>query len=276
MNRNLTDYQRRLAEHRLMFDHPLAADLEEALRRASLACAENGKKETELIDLFCGLYLHYQKDISDHFSGDFEPVLTKTFPKHRSGVEGLIPDAILEKATKDDDSGGFIFSVKHSDDVLRLLWLATGLANAVGKRTSLKDVLAALTQDRRWTDELSKHGLTSAHKIANFDLDVVTVVFHSTTHMNATWPRRMKFQNDGTLKSPFSLEVKTPSGGFQPVRSGKVKLNGAKIAEVAWPDVPVMSVPVELVQSNDVELELDGPTFGSIEMTIKGTLGSAD
>jgi hypothetical protein len=48
----LTTYQRRLAEHRMMFDHPLASDLEEALRRASLACAENGNKETGLIEFF--------------------------------------------------------------------------------------------------------------------------------------------------------------------------------------------------------------------------------
>ena len=34
-----------------MFDHPLAPDLDEALRRASLACAENGKTETGLIEL---------------------------------------------------------------------------------------------------------------------------------------------------------------------------------------------------------------------------------
>jgi hypothetical protein len=41
---SLTDYQRRLAEHRIMFDHPLAPDVEEAVHRASLACAENPRK----------------------------------------------------------------------------------------------------------------------------------------------------------------------------------------------------------------------------------------
>jgi len=103
----LTAYQRNLAEHRIMFDHPLASDLEEALRRTSLACAENGKKETGLIEFFCGLYLHCRKGVSDHFNGDFDAVLTRTFPKHRYGVEGLVPDAILEKAAGDDESGGF-------------------------------------------------------------------------------------------------------------------------------------------------------------------------
>ena len=270
---SLTDYQRRLAEHRIMFDHPLAPDLEEALRRASLACAENEKQETDLIDLFCGLFLQYGREVSDHFSGDFDAVLQRTFPKHRFGVEGLIADAILEKATTDDDSGGFFYSVKHSDETLRLLWLATALANAVGKRASLKDVLAALTQNRGWRDELSRHGLTPAHKVANFESDVETVLFH-TTLMHGTWPRRFEFRNDGTLKPPFMLEVRTPSGGFQPVRAAEIKLNGKKVAEITWPATPIVNTDVELNPSNTVEVELDGPTFGSIECTIRGTSGT--
>jgi hypothetical protein len=267
----LTDYQRRLAEHRIMFDHPLAPDLDEGLRRASLACAENGKKETDLIELFCALYLHYQREVSDHFIGDFRSLLSRTFPKHRYGDEGLIPDAMLEKITTDDEAGGFVYSVKHTDEVLRLLWLATALANGVGKRTSLKDVLAALTQDRRWTNELSRHGLTLAHKVANFELDIGTVVFHGDAHMNAAWPRRLEFQHDEALKPPFTLEVKTPSGGFQPVRTAQIKLNGKKVAEIAWPAAAMASAVVELDASNRIELELDGPTFGSIEFTIRGT-----
>jgi hypothetical protein len=269
-----TDYQRRLAEHRIMFDHPLAPDVEEAVRRASLACAENGKKETDLLELFCGLYLHYQRELSDHFSGDFDTVLRRTFPKHRYGIKGLVPDAVLEKVTTDDESGGIFYSVKHSDEVLRLLWLATALANAVGKRASLKDVLAALTQDGRWTSELSRHGLTLAHRVANFGSDIGTVVFHATTHMNAAWPRRVEFPHDGPLRSPFTLEVRTPSGGFQPVRTGQIKLNGKKVAEIAWPEAAIVSAVVELNRSNTVELELDGPTFGSIEFTIRGTSGT--
>ncbi len=272
MNRPLTDYQRRLAEHRIMFDHPLAPDLEESMRRASLACAENGKEVTGIIDLLCGLYLHYQKEVADHFRGDFDAILKQNFPKHRSGVEGLIPEVVLDKVTTDDDSGGFSYSVKHSDDVLRLLWLATALANAVGKKASLKDVLGALTQDISWTNELLRHGLTPARKIANFTLDVETVIFHATTHMDAAWPRQREFQYDGTLHPPFTLEARTPSGGFKPVRTAKVKLNGAKVVEIAWPGIPTVSAPVELMASNKIELELNGPTFGSIELTILGTL----
>ena len=266
----LTAYQRNLAEHRIMFDHPLASDLEEALRRTSLACAENGKKETGLIELFCGLYLHCRKGVSDHFNGDFDAVLTRTFPKHRYGVEGLVPDAILEKAAGDDESGGFSYPVKHSDEVLRLLWLAMALANAVGKRASLKDTLAALGQDMGWTSQLSHHGLTLPHKVAHFDSDIGTVVFHATTHMNAAWPRRLEFQHDGTVKPPFTLEAKTPSGGFQPVRTARIKLNGNKVAEIVWPAIAIVNAAVELDASNSIELELDGPAFGSVEFTIRG------
>ena len=186
-----------------MFAHSLTFDLEEALRRASLASAENGKKEIGLIELFCGLYLHYRSEISDHFNGDFDAVLMQTFPKHRYGVEGLLPDALLEKLATDDESGGIMYSVKHSDEVLRFLWLATALANAIGKRASLKDSLAALTQDGGWTSELSRHGVTLAHQVANFDSDIETVVFHATTHMNVSWPRRLEFQHDGMLKPPL-------------------------------------------------------------------------
>jgi hypothetical protein len=272
----LTAYQRQLAEHRIMFDHPLASDLEEALRRASLACAENGKKETGLIECFCGLYLHYRKEVSDHFDGDFDSVLTRTFPKHRFGVEGLIPAAALEKVTEDDDDGGIMYSVKHTDELLRLLWLAMALASAVGKRASLKDMIAALSQDRRWTSDLRRHGLTPSHKVANFDSDIGTVVFHATTHMNTAWPRRLEFPHDSSLKPPFTLEVRTPSGGFQPVRTAQIKLNGNKVAEIGWPAEPTVTAPVELNASNSVELELDGPSFGSIEFTIRGTSGILD
>lgn len=272
---SLTDYQRGVAELRMMFDHPLAPDIEEALHRASLACSENGKKETDLIEFFCGLYLHYQAELSRYFNGDFNAVLNRTFPKHRYGVEGLIPDAALENVTTDDDFDGILYYVKHSDEVLRLLWLATALANAVGKKTSLKDVLAALTQDGSWTTELSRHGLTFAHRVANFGSDIGRVLFHATAHMNTAWPRQLEFQHDGTLKPPFTLDVRTPFGGFQPVRTAQIKLNGKSVADIAWPEAASVSAPVELNLSNTVELGLDGPTFGSIELTIRGTSGES-
>jgi hypothetical protein len=272
----LTGPQRHLAQNRIMFDDPLAPELEQALRRASLACAENGKQETDLIQLFCGLYLHDQKELSRHFTGDFDAVLKQTFPKHRYGVEGLIPDAVLDKVTEDDDSGGIMYSVKHSDEVLRLLWRAMALANAVGKRASLKDLIAAGTQDSRWASELKRHGLTPAHRVANFASDIETAVFHATTHMNTRWPRRLEFQHTGSHVPPFRLEARTPSGGFKPVRTAKITLNEENVAEIGWPGVPAISVPVELKTSNTVELQLDGPSFGSIEFTIRGTSEALD
>jgi hypothetical protein len=92
--------------------------------------------------------------------------------------------------------------------------------------------------------------------------------------LNAAWPRRLEFQHDGSVKSPFTLEVKTPSGGFQPVRTAQIKLNGNKVVEIAWPAAAIVNTSVELNASNTIELELDGPTFGSVEYTIRGTSGT--
>jgi hypothetical protein len=74
-----------------------------------------------------------------------------------------------------------------------------------------------------------------------------------------------------SLQSPFTLEVSTPSGPFQPVRSAKVKLNGNEVASVSWPEKPTSSVAAVLLSSNKIELELDGPAFGSVEVTVRGT-----
>ncbi len=81
----------------------------------------------------------------------------------------------------------------------------------------------------------------------------------------------MEFEHDGTFQPPFMLEVSTSSGRFQPVRSAKVKLNGSEVAEIAWSEKPTGSMRVELLKLNKIEFELDGPSFGSIEVTIRGT-----
>ena len=186
-------------------------------------------------------------------------------------MEGHFTEAALDKITSDDESGGFSYPVKYSDDLLRLLWLATTLANAVGKKTSLKDVLAAITQDRSWTDELLRHGLQPVRKIVSFKAKVETVLFYATIHMSEHWPRHMEFEHDGTIHQPFTLEATTPSGGFQPVRLAKIKLNGDSVAEIVWPGAPTASVRVELLKSNKIDLELDGPMFGSVEVAVRGT-----
>jgi hypothetical protein len=69
----------------------------------------------------------------------------------------------------------------------------------------------------------------------------------------------------------ITLEVSTPSGPFQPVRFAKVKLNGNEVASVSWPEKPTSSVAVVLMSSNKIELELDGPAFGSVEVSVRGT-----
>jgi hypothetical protein len=273
----LTDYQRSIAEDRIIFDHLLAPDLEQSLLRASVACAENGKEETGIIEFFCGLYLQYQKEVADLFQGDFAAALEQNFPKHRFGVQGLFPEAVLNRATSDDNDSGIPYiSMKYSDELLRLLWLATTLANAVGEKASLKDVIAAAMQDTGWMQELLRYGLSSVHKIASFKTDIETVIFYATTLMNQASPKELEFEHDGVLQPPFTLEAKTPSGGFQPVRMATIKLNGVNVAEIGWPGVPSASVPVELKIPNKIEMELDGPAFGSVEVTVRGTLDTGN
>jgi hypothetical protein len=80
----------------------------------------------------------------------------------------------------------------------------------------------------------------------------------------------MEFEHDGDLRPPFTLEISTPSGRFQPVQSAKVKLNDIEVAGVAWPENPTASVGVELRNLNKIEFELDGPMFGSVDLTVRG------
>jgi Formyl transferase len=142
------NYQRSLVLQRLVFDRMLSADLEEALHKPSLACAENHKKVTGLIEFFGGLYLHFQEAMTQHFRGDFGGFLDGNLPKHRCGRLGLVPEGILDRATSDDDSAeaAYIYNLRLSDDVIRLLWLSARLANAVGKKPSLKDVIAVRSE----------------------------------------------------------------------------------------------------------------------------------
>jgi hypothetical protein len=80
--------------------HLLSPELAESLRRASLACAENQKKETGIIDFFCGLYLQDRNEISLHFSGDFGAAVGHNFPIHRFGHEGLVPLSVRLRMAK--------------------------------------------------------------------------------------------------------------------------------------------------------------------------------
>jgi hypothetical protein len=274
MKPDLSTYQRRFAQHRMTFGTDLLSpELGEALRRASLARAENQKKETGIIDFVCGLYLHDRDEIAPYLNGDFSAVVSQNFPIHRFGNEGLVPKTMLDQMTSDTEScsPGFGFSLNYSDELHRLLWVSAKLANAVGKKASVKDAVAALMLDQDCVEQLAKAGITPSRVVADFDKDVRTIIFHATPHTGGGWPTEVDFDHDGSLQPPLTLEVSTPSGPFQPVRSARVKLNGSEIASVSWPEKPTSNVAVVLLSSNKIEFELNGPAFGSLEVAVRGT-----
>jgi hypothetical protein len=271
MQKHLNAYQRGYAQHRITFiTDLLTLELAESLRRTSLACAENQKKQAGIIDVICGLYLQDREEMTRHFRGDFVSVVNQNFPMHRFGREGLFPKAMLDQLASESGEASFGFSLNYSDDVLRLLWLSGRLANAVGKKASLKDVVAAVALDREWMDELSRSGLALSRPLADFDQEVGTVVFHATPHTGEGWPKELAFELDKEFRPPYRLEVSTPSGPFQPVRLARVKLNGSDVADVSWPEKPNAIVDVDLRTSNKIEIELDGPMFGSVELIVRG------
>lgn len=268
MSIRLTDRQRKLAHHVLLFDRPLAYEVAEALQRATLACAENSVASTGLPEFFCGLYLQFKQELQVHFDGEAVALVERTFPKHRFGDKGLVTEKVLENAASDEDSS-FGYSVVLSDDLMRLLWAATRLADAVGRKTSLKDVIAAITLEEEWLGELRRNGVTPREKLRDFR-DVLNVVFFATLHAHGSWPKQTQFDMDEKIQPPFTALVRTPSGGFAAMKTATMRLNGKTVAEISWPDRSEVSVPVELQAKNTVEFEFDGPQFGSMEVTIRG------
>jgi hypothetical protein len=262
----LTERQRKLVHHVLLFDRPLAHEVAEALQRATLACAENKVVSTGILQFFCGLYLQFGQELQSHFEGNSVALLER--PKHRFGDKGLVTEKVLENAASDTDSS-FGYSIVLSDDLTRLLWAATRLADAVGRRTSLKDVIASIALENAWLEELRRNGVVPARKLHDFK-DVLNVVFFVTVHAHGNWPKKMEFDLDGKVHQPFTASVKTPSGGFGAMKTASMKLNGKRIAELSWPDRSEVNVPVELQLKNTVEFEFDGPQFGSMEATIRG------
>ena len=267
----LTDPQRRFALHHLMFDRPLSAELAEALQRAVTAGHDNAIHDTGIIEFFCGLYLHFKAELTGHLNGDMPALVQKVFPKHRFGDAGIFPGEVFENAAADGEScdSGVMYSVSYSDELVHLLWTAARLSNAVGKKPSLRDVIAATTLDDDCLTQLRSNGIYLKEGVADFR-DVLGIVFHATPHAHESWPRLLTFDLDTGLQPPYTAVIKTPSGGFQPMRHATVKLNGNVVAELLWPDAPVVSVPVNLQPKNVVEFEVDGPKFGSMEITIRG------
>lgn len=264
----LTDQQRRLSHNILLFDRPLSQDVMEALYRASLASAENGLASTGLTEFFCGLFLQFRLELQVHFTGEVIDLVERTFPKHRSGDRGLVPESVIENAASDLGSNG-MWSLSLSNDLIRLLFTAIRLANAVGRKTSLKDVIAAIALEDEWIEELKRNGITPRKKLLDFK-DLLNVVCFVTVHANSEWPRTIEFEADEKIQPPFTALVKTPSGSFAPMNTAAVKLNGKQIAAVSWPDHPEVNVPIELQTKNILEFEVDGPSFGSMEVIIQG------
>jgi hypothetical protein len=273
VNSPLTDAQRSFALHRIMFGDMLSLEMAECLRRASLACAENHKSETGVLDFFCALHLQNPKELSNYFQGDIENVVREIFPKHRYGRKGLFPQSLLDELASSVESseGGYGYLIRCTDELIRLLWLGTRLANAVGRKASFKDIVAALTAERGALAELQSAGLKASHDLADFEAEVETIVFHTTPHTGEGWPRHVEFEYDGRLRPPFTMEVSTPSGPFAPVRFARIKLNGSETIEIAWPDKPNAKAAVTLSKSNKLDFEIDGPQFGSMEVTLRGT-----
>ncbi len=272
MKSPLNTYQRRFAEHSIVFGaRLLSPDLRQFLFRASLACAENGKTETGVIDFICGLYLQNPDEIVRYFRGDFSALISRNFPVHRFGDEGLMLNVM--RGQKHPGYGtveGIGFLLKYSDDLLELLWLSAQLANAVGEAASLKDVVAAVACGHEWTDELRRSGLTASRTVADFDRDVGAIVFFASVHTSEGRPRSMDFDQDSTILPPFTVEISTPSGPFQRVRSAKVELNGNEVASIVWPGKAFSKTCVELQASNKIEFELDSPPFGGIDVIVRG------
>jgi len=272
MKIHLNDFQRSYLLNRIVFrDDLLSQELRESLRRTALACAENQKKEAGVVDVICGLYLQDRDEMKRHFKGDFESLVGRNFPIHRFGHEGLIPKVMLDQLASESGEADVVgYSRNYRDEAFHLLWLSERLANSVGERASLKDVIAAIALDREAMDELSRNGLTLACALTDFDQDIRTIMFHTTPHTDEGWPRELEFEIDKEIQPPYRLEASTPSGGFQPVRFARVKLNGSEVADVSWPEKPTSTADVVLQPTNKLEIELDGPMFGSMEVTVRG------
>ena len=58
----------------------LSPEIAEALRRTSLACSENEKEESGVVDFSCGLYLQFRDELNSYFHGDISAVVRQNFP----------------------------------------------------------------------------------------------------------------------------------------------------------------------------------------------------
>ncbi|HEV2988946.1 MAG TPA: hypothetical protein VG759_10920 [Candidatus Angelobacter sp.] len=268
----LTQQQRQFAQYVLMFErfvfgqslpYEMAQnELALAFQRATLGCAENKLEQTGFKEFFCGLYLQYRDQMELYFSGDLYTLVQRTFAKHRFGEAGLMPEPMPA-------SEGFGYSIDLADNLLRLLWLATRLSNAVGEKADLKTVVAAIAQDVECLGELERNGIRFKQELSDFN-QVLNVVFFATYNAMLNQERTVSFDLDDQFRPPFTAVVKTPSGPGEPMKRARLKLNNQQIADISWPENPMTRVPVELQEHNLVEFEFDLPDFGGMEVVIRG------
>jgi len=114
----------------------LSPEIAEALRRTSLACSENEKEESGVVDFFCGLYLQFRDELNSYFQGDISVVVRQNFPVHRFGLPGTFPKVMLDNEASGGEAG-FHYSLKYSDGLLRLLWLSARIASSVTARDGI-------------------------------------------------------------------------------------------------------------------------------------------
>jgi hypothetical protein len=148
---HLSDQQRNFALHRIMFDDLLSHEVAECLRRASLAWYW-------IFSARCTSKT--RRNLANTSGETSRPWLRKISRSIVTVVRAYFPQSMLEAAASDNDEsgGGYGYLIRCTDEFVRLIWLATRLSNAVGKKTSVKDMVAAFTSERGSLRELARKG----------------------------------------------------------------------------------------------------------------------
>ena len=79
------------------------------------------KKESGVVDFFCGLDPQFRDELNSYSQGDMPAVVRQNFPVHRFRFPGTIPKVMLDNEACGGEAG-FHYSLKYKDGLLRLLW----------------------------------------------------------------------------------------------------------------------------------------------------------
>jgi len=275
MRTPLNLHQRNFAQFRTTFGTELfSKQLAGALFEAAMTSGYNQKSETGIIELLCMMYLDAPNEVARHISGDFGKVVRQIFPAlpRRQASGGAISFYNQQMPEGGSTASEFGCLVNYSDELLRLLWLSARLAGAIGKKASYMDVIAGVSLENCWMEELARVGLSLRESVADFDAEVRSVVFCASPHSREDRSTSEEFEFEASLQPPYSLQVTTPSGPFLPVHSAKIALNGQELTSVSWPGNPTSKIEVRLQAKNKIRVELNGPRFGSVQLTIRGNV----